>query len=149
MSDLVLVDKNTSDDVLRSWAFDLPKLSYDESFNEIEANNETKAIEKAMKEIEIDVLLTVNGLKDADGKVVFTNQVVREAEVSKRLQRHEGFQKFESKLREFYSDRAKAKAKSIYYDKIFSVVKNLLYDALERQRLEIVRNDKKQSLENL
>lgn len=144
MSDLILVDAKTSDEVLRSWAFDLPKLSYDASFESIEANNETKAIEKAMKSIESDVLLEVNKEKD-----VFTNQATREAEVFKRLEKHEGYQKFESKLREFYSSKDKAKIKAEYYDKIFSVVKNLLYDSMERERLEIVRNDKKASMEAL
>lgn len=148
MSDLVIVSKDASVDVLKSWCFDLPEKEYLEAVRVIEAVNECKAIEKQLKDFEDDVLLEVNRELDSDGKPRFSNQAVREAEVRVRLRSHEGYQKLFSKLIEFYGDRDKAKARGEYFGSMFSVVKNLLYDAQERERLVLQRDFKRDGVKN-
>ena len=148
MSDLVLIDHDASPDVLKSWCFSLPEKEYLEAVRVIEAVNECKAIEKQLKDFEDDVLLEVNRELDSDGKPRFSNQAVREAEGRVRLRSHEGYQKLFSKLVDFYSERDKAKARGEYYGSMFGVVKNLLYDAHERERLVLQRDFKRDGVKN-
>lgn len=142
MSELVIVDKKASIDVLKSWAFDLPKLSYDSSLESIEMQTEIKATEKRLKEIENDVLLKVNSEINGHGRPKFSNQSLRDAEVQRRLKANHEYQNFNDKIGEFYSRRDKSKIQAEYYDKMFSVVKNLLYDASEKERLKLVKENR-------
>lgn len=149
MSDLVLIDVNAPLSVKKNWAYDLPYKEHQSRIKELEAVSEVKAIEKALKEFENDELLVVNKAVDESGKMLFSNQSIREAEVKNRLKTHDGYQKLESKLREYYLVRDRAKSKAEYYGKMFSVVKNDWFMTNQREVLELNKQIKQSSVEGV
>lgn len=144
----VYVEKDTSPEVLRSWAFDLPKLSYQYSLIVVEMQGEVNATEKVLEDIKNTVFLEINK-EGLEFKSKFPNQAMREAEAGKRLKLSPTYLNLTDKLIEFLKKRDTCKAKVTYYDKMFSVVKNLLYDANELKRLIILKETKQREIPNM
>lgn len=134
----VFVDKDTSLEVLKAWVFDLPRRCYESGRVAVEMQTEAKATEARLRELENDVLLDVVGVLDERGKARFSSQAVREAEVQRRLRGNREYQDLLRKRGDFFSRRDVARLQVEYDERMFSVVKNLLYDALERDRLKLV-----------
>lgn len=136
-SDILMIDHNAPVDVLKVWLFDLPVLAYDSNIQSFGSHENLKALEKQVQDIKSRVSSIVCSEIGEDKKLKYTNASARESELNTRLFVDEVYQKKVEQIRVFSLERDSKKSSAEYYGRMFTVVKLLVLDKLERERLNI------------
>lgn len=138
LESLKRVDKDAGIEVLQSWLFDLPELSYLRSIDVVKQQNDIRSLEDIKESLERDVMLSV------DGK----SKEIREAEAGKKLSELGSYLEYKKKIQEEYVKLETLKAQRAYYDAMFGVVKNECYFHKSMKQLELNREMKKETAES-
>ena len=138
LESLKIVSKEAGIEVLQSWLFDLPELSYLRSIDVVRQQNEVKDFEDILDSIEREVMLTV------DGK----SKEIRDAQVKSELEKSERYFGAKKDVRDAYEKLETLKAQRAYYDAMFGVVKNECYFSKSMKQLELNREMKKETAES-
>ena len=135
--DILTIDHNAPVEVLKVWLFDLPVLAYDSNIASFGSQENLKALEKQVQDMKSKVSSDVCSEIGEDKKPRYANASAREAEINGRLFDNKDYQRKIEQIRAFSLQRDSEKSSAEYYGRMFTVVKLLVVDKLERERLEI------------
>lgn len=134
---IVIIDHTADAEVLKNWLFDLPLKSYDASVASFGSQENLRFIEKQAQDIKSVVTGQVCTEIGEDKKLKYTNVSARESEINNRLSEDGEYQKKTSQIREFSMEKDKNKSLAEYYGRLYTSVKLLVSDKLERERLNM------------
>lgn len=119
--------------------FDLPYNSYDVSCKVIELQKEVNRLKDMMQRIEDKLIIDISLEKDENGKLLYSNQSVREAEARIRLDDNARYNDLKQEKIDKENDLAKMKEQSNAYAQMFSTIKN---EVFHRRNLELLDSKK-------
>ena len=123
--------------------FDIPYLSYDTSVEVMEMTKALNRLKERARRIEDKLTVSISTEKTVDGKPLYANQSVRDAEARLRLDKDHDYLSIRDSIAEVVCDVGKMKEQSQAYGLMFSTIKN---EVFHRRAISLL--DSKKELSN-
>ena len=127
MKKIVRYEISESVETMACALFDLPYNAYDTSVEVMELMKALGRLKDRGRKIEDKFCILIANEKDLDGKLRYSNQNVRDAEMRLRLDVDESYQELKTNVEELTCDIGKMKEQSSAYTLMFSTIKNEVF----------------------
>ena len=128
-------------EAMSSALFDIPYNAYDTSVEVMEMQKALGRLKERVRKKEDELCILIANEKDLNGKFVYANQSVRDAEMRLRLDKDRDYQGIRLDIDELACDIGKMKEQSNAYGLMFSTIKNEVF-----HRRRILELDAKREL---
>ena len=130
-------------EAMASALFDIPYNSYDGGVEVVELQKALGRLRERMQVIEDRMTISIANEVDDKGKLKFSNQSIRDAEMRLRLLKDVDYQELKLKVEDISVDVEKMKNQGKAYSDIFKTIQNEVYFRREIQRLDNVKEIQK------
>jgi hypothetical protein len=130
-------DISESVEVMATQLFELPYAAYDSNVEIVELQKALGRLKGRLQGMEDTNLLGVSKAVDMKGKLKYSNQTVREAEVRKLLNKDTEYIELRGQIEDCESAIGKMKAQAGTYAQLFKTIQNEVY---YRRRIEELDN---------
>ena len=124
-------------EVMATQLFELPYIAYDSNVEIVEMTKALGRLKSRLQLIEDKFLIGVSNAVDEKGKLKYSNQSVREAEMRKLLARDSDYLELKGQIEEVECDIGKMKGQAKAYSELFKTIQNEVY---HRRRIEELDN---------
>lgn len=136
-------------EVMATQLFELPYFAYDSNVEVVELTKALGRLKGRIQAMEDKVLIEVSNVVDDKGKLKFSNQSVREAEVRRVLVKDNDFLELKNQVEDLEADIGKMKGQVRAYAELFKTIQNEVYHRRAIELLDNKRDFNKEQVKNI